>query len=88
MNILEKIKTERVFFDGGFGSLLQAQGLKPGEFPERWNITHSDVIIDIHKSYLNAGSNVISTNTFGANILKFSDEELEDIFKSALRYDL
>ena len=44
MNILEKIKTERVFFDGGFGSLLQAQGLKPGEFPERWNITHSQIV--------------------------------------------
>ena len=84
MNILEKIKTERVFFDGGFGSLLQAQGLKPGEFPERWNITHSQIVTSIHTDYLNCGCDIITANTFGANCLKFADDELEEIIKSAI----
>ena len=84
MKLLELLKNKILYLDGGMGTLLQKKGLSAGELPERWNITHSDVIIDIHKSYLNAGSNVISTNTFGANILKFSDEELENIIKSAV----
>ena len=84
MKLLELLKNKILYLDGGMGTLLQKRGLSAGELPERWNITHSDVIIDIHKSYLNAGSNVISTNTFGANIIKFSDEELEDIIKSAV----
>lgn len=72
-----------VYLDGGMGTLLQAQGLKPGEHPERWNLSHPDVITAIHKSYFDAGSNVVSTNTFGANCLKFSDEELEEIVAAA-----
>ena len=56
----------------------------PGEYPERWNITHPDVITNIHKEYFDAGSNVVSTNTFGANLLKFSETELEDIIKAAV----
>ena len=66
------LKNNIVFLDGGMGSLLQANGLKAGEFPERWNITHKNVICDIHKSYFDGGCNVVNTNTFGANLLKFS----------------
>ena len=66
------------------GTLLQKRGLCAGELPELWNIEHSDVIVDIHKSYLDAGSNVISTNTFGANSLKFSAPELDKIISSAV----
>jgi 5-methyltetrahydrofolate--homocysteine methyltransferase len=83
MQLLEFLKNKILYLDGGMGTLLQKRGLSAGELPERWNITHSDVIIDIHKSYLNAGSNVISTNTFGANLLKFSETELDEIIKSA-----
>ena len=84
MELLEFLKNKTLYLDGGMGTLLQRKGLSAGELPERWNITHPDVIIDIHKSYLDAGSNVISTNTFGANSLKFSDGELEEIIKSAV----
>ena len=78
MNIRDLLGKERLYFDGGMGTLLQAKGLKPGELPEIWNITHPDIIKDIHKSYLNAGSNIITTNTFGANSLKFDNlEEIE-----------
>ena len=77
MNITEYIKSNILYLDGGMGTLLQEMGLAPGELPERWNISHPDVIKKIHLDYYNAGSNVVSTNTFGANVLKFSKEELE-----------
>ena len=84
MKIKEYLKNNLIFLDGGMGTLLQAQGLKAGELPERWNITHSEVITQIHKAYYDAGSNVVNTNTFGANSLKFPDEELEEIVKCAV----
>ena len=62
---------EVLFFDGGTGSLLQAQGLAPGELPELWNITHQEEIVALHYNYFCAGANIIKTNTFGANSLKF-----------------
>lgn len=83
MNFREFLKDNIVYLDGGMGTLLQEKGLKPGELPERWNITHKEVIKEIHKAYYDAGSNVISTNTFGANAFKFDDEELEEIIKAA-----
>ena len=85
MKIKEYLKNNLIFLDGGTGTLLQAQGLKAGELPERWNITHFEVITQIHKAYYDAGSNVVNTNTFGANSLKFSDEELEEIVKCAVQ---
>lgn len=84
MNFREYLKNNIVYLDGGMGTLLQAQGLRPGEHPERWNLSHSDVITSIHKSYFDAGSNVVCTNTFGANILKFAEDELEEIIKAAV----
>ena len=83
MKIKEYLKNNLIFLDGGMGTLLQENGLKAGELPERWNVTHADVITKIHKEYFDAGSNVVATNTFGANILKFSEEELEEIIKCA-----
>lgn len=84
MNIIEYMQGHILYLDGGMGTLLQAQGLAPGELPERWNMTHPDVIIDIHRAYFDAGSNVVNTNTFGANILKHSKEALEEIVRSAI----
>lgn len=84
MNILNHIKEHILYLDGGMGTLLQARGLQPGEFPERWNLSHPDVIFQIHKAYYDAGSHVVNTNTFGANRLKFSPEELEKIVKAAV----
>ena len=84
MNFREFLKNNIVYLDGGMGTLLQQQGLMPGEHPESWNISHPDVIADIHKSYFDAGSNVVCTNTFGANGFKFSDIELEEIIKAAV----
>ena len=85
MQILEYLKNNILYLDGGMGTLLHSEGLLPGELPERWNITHPDIITKIHKSYYDAGSNVVNTNTFGANALKFSNEELEEIISAAVK---
>ena len=74
MTIQEKIQAGLVFFDGGTGTMLQEAGLAPGELPERWNLTHPEVIQNLHRAYLAAGCNIIKTNTFGANRLKLGDE--------------
>lgn len=84
MNFKDYLKDNIVYLDGGMGTLLQSAGLTPGEYPEHWNITHPDIVTKIHKDYFDAGSNVVCTNTFGANILKFSHEELEEIIKAAV----
>ncbi len=85
MDFREFLKENIVILDGGMGTLLQEAGLVPGELPERWNITHSEVIESIHRGYFEAGSNVVLANTFGANSLKFSECELEDVISSALK---
>ena len=81
MDIRNYLKNNLLYLDGGMGTLLQAKGLKAGELPERWNLTHPEIITEIHKNYYDAGSNVVSTNTFGANILKFDEAELEEIIR-------
>lgn len=86
--IRERLGKELLFFDGGMGTLLQAKGLAPGELPETWNITRPDVIQEIHRSYIEAGSDIILTNTFGANALKFHDDacSLEEIVRTAVSH--
>ncbi len=84
MEIREYLKNHILYLDGGMGTILQKSGLKPGEYPERWNITHPDIITGVHLKYFNAGSNIVNANTFGANSLKFDDEELEEIIKRAM----
>lgn len=82
-DILSLIKEKRLFFDGGMGSMLQKRGLKSGELPENWNLEHPDIIEDIHKQYLNAGANIITTNTFGVNSLKH--ENYEELIIAAIK---
>lgn len=71
------------FFDGGMGSMLQAAGLKAGELPERLNLTNSQMILDVHNAYAEAGSEYITANTFGANCLKF--ENYDEIIKAGIK---
>ncbi len=84
MYILDYIKNHILYLDGGMGTLLQSAGLQPGEEPERWNLTHPEVVTGIHRSYYNAGSHVVNTNTFGANLLHFTKEELSAIIPAAV----
>ncbi|HIX63223.1 MAG TPA: homocysteine S-methyltransferase family protein [Candidatus Mediterraneibacter colneyensis] len=84
----KRLGKELLFFDGGMGTLLQEKGLAPGELPETWNISHPEEIIEIHRKYMEAGSDIVLTNTFGANALKFHDESitLEETVKAAVRH--
>lgn len=86
--ILDRLGKELLVLDGGMGTLLQEKGLKPGELPETWNITHPEVITAIHQSYYNAGSDIVLTNTFGANALKFHDDSysLKEIVNAAVTH--
>lgn len=83
MEIKKLLYRERLYFDGGMGTLLQERGLRAGEKPEQWNITHPEIITEIHLEYLNAGSNIISSNTFGANPLK--TENYAELIAAAIR---
>ena len=84
--LLDRLGKELLFFDGGMGTLLQQRGLKPGELPEVWNLEKTEEIVDIHREYFAAGSDIVLANTFGANALKFqnSEYELEDIITAAI----
>ncbi len=75
-----------VFFDGGMGSLLQKEGLLPGESPENWNIEKKEIIQKIQKAYFEAGSDIVLTNTFGANAIKYHDAKytLEEVIFAAV----
>lgn len=73
--LLDRLGKELLFFDGGTGTLLQENGLKPGELPETWSIEHPDIMVQIHKKYYESGSDIVLSNTFGANALKFHDSQ-------------
>ena len=87
MSVLDFLQKEILYFDGAMGTRLQAAGLKPGELPEVWNITHGDVVADIHASYVRAGANILKSNTFGANALKMqgSGYSVEDVVLAAFK---
>ena len=88
MTIREKLGKELVFFDGGTGTILQEQGLGAGELPEVWNIERKEAIVSLHKNYLLAGADILKTNTFGANRLKFPGNEgycLNEIVTAAIQ---
>lgn len=82
----ERLGKELLFFDGGTGTLLQERGLKPGELPEVWNVERAEEMVEIHRCYYEAGSDIVLSNTFGANALKFhnSDYALKDIVTAAV----
>ena len=86
--ITEKIKRERLFFDGGTGTVLEKCGLLPGEPTYVMNTKNREAVVGLHKAYLDAGADIIKTNTFGINKLKCDNVEREltlalDIAKEA-----
>lgn len=70
------------FFDGSMGTMLQSAGLEAGELPELWNLTNREKVLEIHNAYAQAGSEFITTNTFGANRLKF--DNADEIIKAGV----
>lgn len=83
MTIKEKLSKEIIIFDGAMGTMLQAKKLSKNVLPETYNLTHPEVITDIHREYLEAGADVITLNTFGANLLKFTESELKAVIDGA-----
>ena len=82
----KRLGKELLFLDGGMGTLLQQEGLLPGELPENWNIERKESICNIHRAYFEAGSQILLTNTFGANRVKYHDQaySLEQIVNAAV----
>lgn len=86
MEIRDYIKDNILIFDGAMGTMLQQKGLKIGENPEIFGLKNPDKLLEIHKAYLEVGSNVLTTNTFGANELKLDKlgYTVEEIVDSAI----
>ncbi len=84
--LLTKLGQTPLIFDGAMGSQLQARGLVPGELPEAYNLTHPEIVVDIHREYLAAGSTCILTNTFGSNRYRVDESpySLEEIILAAV----
>lgn len=73
MSILNKLAGNQILLsDGAWGTFLQATGLMPGECPELWNVTRRNDVIRIAEAYIEAGSDIIETNSFGGSIFKLS----------------
>lgn len=84
MDILTYLKNNTLLLDGAMGSMLFARGMSRDERSESWNLTHPDAVKSIHRAYFDAGSNLVLTNTFGANGLYHDDAELERIITAAV----
>ncbi len=70
------LSSKPVITDGAWGTQLQARGLGLGDFPDAWNLTHPERVADVARAYVDAGSQVILTNTFGANRLRLAEQGL------------
>ncbi len=81
-DILSAIKEKRLYFDGGTGTVLQSMGLPKGMAPEKWNVLEPEKIIKLHSAYIDAGCNILKTNTFGINAEKY--ENYEELIKAAM----
>lgn len=69
-DIMTRLGKEILFFDGAMGTILQEKGLAAGEAPELWNLQRPQDILSVHTAYLEAGADIVKTNTFGANPFK------------------
>lgn len=85
MDLLTYLNEHILRLDGGMGTQLQAQGLRAGEAPERWCLSRPEAVTAVHRAYLDAGADAVLTNTFGANLLKYSHGELSSVIEAAVR---
>ncbi len=67
MDIIKELGRRFVFFDGSMGTMLQKSGMRAGELPDLMNITHPQKVEAVHRAYIEAGADIITTNTFGSN---------------------
>ena len=86
---LERLRAgETLCGDGAWGTQLMARGLKPGESPEALNLTHPEALVEVAKLYVEAGAQLITTNTFGGSPLRLHahglDQQTEEINRTAV----
>ena len=84
MSLMELLRTGPFFLDGGMGTLLQAEGLRPGEAPETWNLTHPEKVTAIHRAYYEAGSHMVAANTFGVHPQRYDLATCEEMIRAAV----
>lgn len=78
--LLETLRRKKILVsDGAWGTMLQSRGLMPGDCPEEWNISHPDDVRAIASKYIEVGSDIILTNTFGGSRFKLSSFNLQDM---------
>lgn len=85
LKICEYMRDHLLFMDGAMGTQLQKTGLRAGEAPCMWNLTHPGEVKKVHRAYYDAGSNVVCTNTFGAHLMHYDRDILEKIIFSAVK---
>lgn len=80
MQALQKLLAtgQPVILDGAMGTMLMKAGLEAGDSPEKWNILHPETIQEIHRSYIQAGAQIILTNTFGGNRFRLALHRIDD----------
>ncbi len=80
MNKFEQLLSESktILLDGAMGTMLISKGMEAGQAPEMMNIEHPDLVKEIHRAYIEAGSSIILTNTFGGNRFRLRRHGLED----------
>ncbi|MEN3203474.1 MAG: homocysteine S-methyltransferase family protein [Atribacterota bacterium] len=88
--MLSELLEERILiFDGAMGTRLQKLGLPAGHPPEEWNLSHPEKVLEVHQSYVESGSDMIQTNTFGGNRIRLArhglDGRLSDVLKEGVR---
>lgn len=84
MNFKQLLEKDFIFLDGAMGTMLQASGLEAGATPELLNLTNPTLIQSIHKKYIDAGSDIVYANTFGANSYKLHGESVQKVISAAV----
>lgn len=85
MNMRACLQDHFLYFDGAMGTMLQRRGLSPGALPELLNLTDPDIVTGIHRAYVAAGSDIVSTNTFQAHELKLGGHSVEEVVAAGVR---
>lgn len=85
----ELLSKKNLVFDGAMGTRLQKAGLPAGHLPDEWNISHPNIVYDIIRSYVEAGSDIVQTNTFGSNRIRLKkyglEGKIQEINRQAVR---
>lgn len=88
-DIIEKIKTDGLIFDGAMGTMMIEKGLPGGEPSESWNLSHPEIVQSVHQAYFDAGADIATANTFGASAIKLKslgvDHPVEAINQAAVK---